>query len=210
MTEAMPRDPSTAKYDVTHPERMPWWHIVKKGEVLRIVDLGGCQAVDTLIYDAYDHEDRYDHQQTILAQKNIFITTGTKLYSTEGEPLMTVIEDTVGNHDTLGGACSAESNTVRFGHDKKHMHNCRDNFLHAAAENGMHKADITCNINLFMNVPVEPNGHLAIVDGVSDPGSHIDLKAERDVLVMISNCPQVNNPCNGYNPTPIRLIVWDE
>jgi hypothetical protein len=207
-TEAT-RDPKAAIYDVTHPKRMPWSHVVKKGQVFRIVDLEGCQAVDTLVYDAHDHKDRYDYQQTILAQKNIFITTGTVLMSTEGEPLMTVVADTVGNHDTLGGACSSESNTVRFGLDKKHMHSCRDNFIHAFAENGMGKADITSNINFFMNVPVEANGHLAIVDGVSSPGDYVDLRAERDVLVLISNCPQVNNPCNAYNPTPIRLIVWD-
>ena len=203
-----PRDPSTARLDVVHPARLPWSHALKAGETLRIVDLEGCQAVDTLFVNAHDTLERYDLQQTIQAQRNIFITTGTKIMSSDGNVMLTVVADTVGNHDTLGGACSGEANSVRFGHDRRHLHSCRDNFLHAFAHHGLGKEDIVGNINFFMNVPVEANGHLAIVDGVSGPGAYVELTAEMDVIVLISNCPQINNPCNGFNPTPIRLIVW--
>ncbi len=195
--------------DIVHPARLSWSHPLGKGQRLRIVDLEGCQAVDTLLYNADDPVERYDLQQTIQAQRAIFVTTGTRLMSNEGRALAVISDDTVGNHDTLGGACSAESNTVRFGLEKRHLHSCRDNFLHAYVSNGLGKDDIVGNINFFMNVPVEQNGHLAIVDGVSRAGSYVEIEAQMNIVVMISNCPQINNPCNGFNPTPIRLTIFD-
>lgn len=196
-----------------HQERVaagiPWYRVVKKGEVIRIIDLLGCQAVDTLFYNAYNHEERYSAPDTIREQGSIFITKGTKLYSSEGNVMLEVLEDTCGNHDTLGGHCSAESNTVRFGHDKKYMHSCRDNYLFAIGELEMNPRDLTNNINFFMNVPVEENGHLAIVDGISKAGDYVEMEAKMDTLVLISNCPQLNNPCNGFNPTPIEILIWE-
>ena len=186
---------------------VPFYRVVKKGQTIRIVDLEGCQAVDTLFYNANDHEERYSASDTIREQGSIFITTGTKLLSNDDNVMLEVIADTCGNHDTLGGHCSAESNTVRFGHDKKYMHSCRDNYLLAIGELEMHPRDLTNNINFFMNVPVEEDGHLAIVDGISKGGDYVEMKAYMDTLVLISNCPQLNNPCNGFNPTPIQIII---
>ncbi|MDY0263719.1 MAG: urea carboxylase-associated family protein [Sulfurospirillum cavolei] len=186
---------------------VPFYHVVKKGQTIRIVDLEGCQAVDTLFYNANDHEERYSASDTIREQGGIFITTGTKLLSNDDNVMLEVTADTCGNHDTLGGHCSAESNTVRFGHDKKYMHSCRDNYLLAIGELEMHPRDLTNNINFFMNVPVEEDGHLAIVDGISKGGDYVEMKAHMDVLILISNCPQLNNPCNGFNPTPIQIII---
>jgi urea carboxylase-associated protein 1 len=167
--------------------------------------------VDTLFYDAADPSDRYSAVDTIRAQGNIFLTTGTRLLSSDGNVLLTIVADTCGRHDTLGGACSAESNSVRYALEKKSMHNCRDSFLLALGRrgNGWTKRDITANINFFMNVPVTPDGKLTFADGVSAPGKYVELRAERDVMVLISNCPQLNNPCNAYNPTPIRLMIWE-
>lgn len=195
-------------YDETVPAGEPWYHVVKAGEVLRIVDLEGCQAVDTLFYNANDVTERYSAPQTIVRQKNIFVETGTELVSNLGNTMMKVISDTCGRHDTLGGACSAESNTVRYALDKLDMHSCRDNYLLALGQMGMDKRDLVSNINFFMNVPVESDGTLAIVDGISAPGSTIELIALMDTLVLISNCPQLNNPCNAFNPTPIRLSIY--
>jgi hypothetical protein len=146
----------------------------------------------------------------MLAQGGIYLSTGSVLRSNEGHALLTIVADTCGRHDTLGGACSAESNQVRYALDKKHMHNCRDSFLLALARygHGMGKRDLPNNINFFMNVPVTPAGELTFADGVSGPGRYVEMRAERDVLVLISNCPQLNNPCNAYNPTPVRLLVW--
>jgi urea carboxylase-associated protein 1 len=201
--------------DAVHDEILPagkgWIHAIKAGQHFRILDLEGNQAVDTLFYDAADPGDRYDAINTIRAQGNIFLTTGTRLVSSEGNVLLTITADTCGRHDTLGGACSAESNTVRYALEKRHMHSCRDSFLlqMAHSREGLTKRDLASNINFFMNVPVTPKGELTFADGVSAPGKYVEMRAERDVLCLISNCPQLNNPCNAYNPTPIRLLIWD-
>jgi urea carboxylase-associated protein 1 len=196
---------------VVHDEvvapRSPWTRVVAAGETLRVVDLEGNQAVDFLCYNAADPDERYSAAETIVGQGNIFLTTGTVLRSNEGNPLMTIVADTCGRHDTIGGACSCESNTVRYGHHTKHQHACVENFLLALAPYGRGKRDLVSNINWFMNVPVLADGTLGIVDGISSPGKYLDLRAEIDVLVAISNCPQINNPCNGFNPTPIRVTV---
>ncbi len=202
-------DPKTAIYDQVVPARHPWAHVVKKGQILRIEDLGGNQAVDFLVYNADDPAERYSAQDTTLTQTNIYLTTGSQLISNDGRAIMTILKDTCGRHDTSGGACSCESNSVRFGLDKKFQHACVENFLTALAPYDLGKRDMVSNINFFMNVPISEDGTLEIVDGISAPGSIVDLQAEMNALVAISNCPQINNPCNAYNPTPIRLMIWD-
>ncbi|MFN3470844.1 MAG: urea amidolyase associated protein UAAP2, partial [Novosphingobium sp.] len=185
----------------------PWLHPVAKGQTLRIVDLEGNQAVDFLIYSAADDAERYSAQDTVAAQGNLFLRTGTTLMSNEGRPMMTIAASAVEYHDTIGGACSCESNTLRYGHHTKAQHACVENFLEANLLEGRGKRDIVSNINFFMNVPVEADGTLGIVDGISAPGLTVDLRAEMDVIVVVSNCPQINNPCNAFNPTPVRMIV---
>jgi uncharacterized protein len=182
-----------------------------KGQRLRIVDLEGNQAVDTLFYNAADPSDRYSSVDTIREQGNVYLSTGTRLLSQQGNLLLTIVADTCGRHDTLGGACAAESNQVRYALEKKHMHNCRDTFLLELAQHhaAMNKRDITSNINFFMNVPLTAEGGLSFEDGVSAPLRYVELRAEMDVLVLVSNCPQLNNPCNAYNPTPVEFLVWD-
>ena len=204
-------DPAHAVFDQKVLAGDGFTHIVKQGQIFRIVDLEGNQAADTLFYDAQDPSNRYSAVDTVREQGNIYLTTGTKLLSTEGDVLMTIVADTCGRHDTLGGACAAESNQVRYAIEKKYMHACRDTFLLTVAccTHDMSKRDITANVNFFMNVPVTPDGKLTFEDGVSGPGRYVEMRAERDVRVLISNCPQLNNPCNGFNPTPIRVLVWD-
>ncbi|MDD3517332.1 MAG: urea carboxylase-associated family protein, partial [Chromatiales bacterium] len=196
-------------YDQELPAGEPWMHVLEHGQVLRILDLHGNQAVDTLFYNAADPGERYDAQLTIREQGNIYLGQGSRLLSNEGNALVTIVEDTCGRHDTLGGACAAESNTVRYALEKKYMHSCRDNYLLALAQwgRGMDKRDLASNVNFFMNVPVTAAGGLTFEDGISAPGKHLDLRAEMDVIVLISNCPQLNNPCNAYNPTPVRLTI---
>jgi uncharacterized protein len=194
-------------HDEVVPARAPWDHAVLRGQTLRIVDLEGNQAVDFLVYNLHDDAERYSFSETIVAQRNIFLTVGSVLLSNEGNPMMTVVDDNVGRHDTIGGACSCESNTLRYGHHTKHQHACVENFLHAQAKHGRGKRDMVSNINWFMNVPVERDGSLGIVDGISAPGKYVELRAEMDCLVVVSNCPQINNPCNGFNPTPIRMTI---
>ena len=205
----MSRDINNATYNEKIAAGVPWSHVVKKGQTLRIIDLKGCQAVDTLFYNANDHEERYSANDTVREQGSIFVTTGTKLISTDDNVMMEVTADTCGNHDTLGGHCSAESNTVRYALDTKYMHSCRDNYLFEIGELEMDPRDLTNNINFFMNVPVTADGGLSFADGVSAPGKYVEMKAAMDVIVLISNCPQLNNPCNAYNPTPIEVLIWD-
>jgi urea carboxylase-associated protein 1 len=204
-------DPAEAVYSLVIPAGEPWMRVIRKGQYFRIVDLWGNQAVDTLFYNARDYADRYSAQDTIREQRNIYLTTGTRLLSTRGTVLMTIVADTCGRHDTLGGACATESNMVRYAIEKRHMHACRNSFLKAVIEweRGMEKRDITSNINFFMNVPVTPEGRLTFEDGISNPGKYVELRAEIDVLAMISNCPQLNNPCNAYDPTPVQVLIWN-
>jgi len=185
---------------------------VRHGQFLRIVDLEGNQAADTLFYNAEDTAERYSAVDTMREQRNIYLGVGTTLMSTEGRAMLRIVADTVGRHDTLGGACASESNTVRYDLERRHMHSCRDSWMLAVVLNeacGLTKRDITHNINFFMNVPVTPDGVLTFEDGLSGPGKYVEMCADMDVLVLISNCPQLNNPCNGYNPTPIEVLVWD-
>ncbi|WP_282340875.1 urea amidolyase associated protein UAAP2 [Pseudomonas sp. PS02288] len=183
---------------------------LKAGQTLRIHDLEGNQAVDTLFFSARNPRERYDAQRTLRKQNRVYLTTGTVLWSNLGNPMLTIVADTCGRHDTLGGACAQESNTVRYALNKRYMHSCRDNFLRASLHDGrLSKPDIAPNINFFMNVPVTPEGGLTFEDGISAPGKYVELRAEMDVIVLISNCPQLNNPCNGWNPTAAELLVWE-
>jgi hypothetical protein len=189
-----------------------WIESLKTGQTLRILDLEGNQAADTLFYNLADPHERYSAMDTIREQGNIYLTAGSTLLSNRGNPLLDIVADTCGRHDTLGGACAAESNTVRYALEKKCMHACRDSWMLAVSrreEFGLSKRDITHNINFFMNVPVTPEGGLTFEDGISDAGKYVELIARMDVLVLISNCPQLNNPCNAYNPTPIEILIWD-
>jgi urea carboxylase-associated protein 1 len=194
--------------DTEVPASASFSALIGAGETLSIIDLGGNQAVDFLVYDAADTANRYSAAATIAAQRSIFLTTGSVLRTGEGAPLMTVVTDTCGRHDTIGGACGQESNVIRYGMHTRHQHACRQTFLQVGAQHGIGARELGHNINFFMNVPVSPNGDLRFADGLSAPGKYVEVQMDRDVLVLISNCPQLNNPCNGWNPTPVRLLGW--
>ena len=206
-----PLDPAAAVFDAIVRAGEPWMKELRQGQTLRIVDLEGNQAVDTLFYNARDPGERYSAVDTLRAQGNLYLTTGSRLLSSQGCAMLVITADTCGRHDTLGGACAAESNQVRYALDRRGMHNCRDNFLSALAQAGipLSKRDLTSNINFFMNVPVTPQGGLTFEDGISAAGRYVEMRALMDVVVLVSNCPQLNNPCNAYNPTPVRMLIWD-
>lgn len=185
---------------------------LKKGQTVRILDLEGNQAADTLFYSADDVSERYSAIDTVREQGNVYLTAGSVLMTNDCNPLLEIVADTCGRHDTLGGACATESNTVRYALEKKCMHACRDSWLLAIAENeelGLSKSDITHNINFFMNVPVTSDGKLSFADGISGAGKYVELTALMDTIILISNCPQLNNPCNAYNPTPVEVLIWN-
>lgn len=199
--------PGEVVLDEIVPARAPWSAVVAAGDVLTIVDLAGNQAVDCLLYSAADTAVRYSAPETIRRQGRIALTTGSVLRADTGLALMTVVADEVGGHDTLGGACSSASNTLRYGPHTSAQHGCMANFLVEGARHGLSARDLASNINWFMNVPVDPDGALGIVDGRSAPGKRVAVRAEVDTLVLVSNCPQINNPCNAFDPTPVRMVV---
>ena len=213
MIVASKRIAEQASYRKVVPAGDYWMEPLKQGQTLRILDLEGNQAADTLFFSLADPTERYSAMDTIREQGNIYLTAGTTLVSNFGNLLLNIVADTCGRHDTLGGACAGESNTIRYALEKKCMHSCRDSWMLAVSQReefGMSKRDITHNINFFMNVPVTPEGGLTFEDGISDAGKYVELTACMDVIVLISNCPQLNNPCNAYNPTPIEVLIWDE
>lgn len=211
MIKASTHSTENAIYSSTIDAGDYWLYRIEAGQTFRIVDSEGNQAADTLFFNADELSERYSMSDTLVGQKNVFLSTGSVLRSNEGRPMLTVVADTCGRHDTLGGACSTESNTVRYSLEKRHMHACRDSWMLAINENpqyGLTKRDITHNLNFFMNVPVTADGGLTFADGLSGKGKYIEMVAEMNILVLISNCPQLNNPCSGYNPTPIEVIIW--
>ncbi|GAC1480088.1 MAG: urea carboxylase-associated family protein [Steroidobacteraceae bacterium] len=204
--------PAAAIYHQVIPAGEYWIHPLKARQTLRIVDVEGNQAADTLFFNAADVAERYSAVDTIREQCNVYLSCGSKLLSTAGNVMAQIVADTVGRHDTLGGACAAESNTVRYSLEKSTMHACRDSYLLAVAEHekfGLGKRDLSHNINFFMNVPVTPDGGLTFADGLSGPGHYVEMRAAMDLVVLISNCPQLNNPCNAYNPTPLEVLIWN-
>ena len=191
------------------PAEAPWSHIIRRGQTLRIIDSEGQQAVDALLYCAENPAERYSAQDTLRMQRSAYVGLGTALVSNKGRVMARITADSCGQHDTSAGCCSCESNAVRFGEQTRYQHACRENFILELSRHGLTKRDIVANLNFFMNVPIDPSGNFTVVDGISAPGNYVDITAEIDVLFVISNCPQINNPCNGFNPTPIRVEITD-
>jgi uncharacterized protein len=208
--ESESRDASTAIYVHDIPAERPWSYVLKTGQTLRIIDSEGQQAVDALLYCFADPSERYSAQDTLRAQGSAYVDIGTRLISNKDRVMARITADTCGRHDTSAGCCSCESNAVRFGEAIKYQHACRENFILELSKYGLGKRDIVANLNFFMSVPIDPNGNFTVVDGVSVPGAYVDVSMEMDVIFVISNCPQVNNPCNAFDPTPIRVMIWDE
>ena len=191
--------------DVIVPARGSWSGIVRKDEILRIVDLEGQQAADFICFSADDKSESYDSTVTVRLSSRPFLQKGDVLYSCLSRPMFTIVEDTIGNHDTICGCCSAEINELRYG--VKGTPSCRANFLRELERHGLDCKSLVPNINFFMNIPFNAKGEFSFAPPRSKPGDHVDLTAQMDVLAVISNCPQVLNPANNFNPTPIRVVL---
>jgi uncharacterized protein len=209
LAAASPDHESKAAYIHDIPAERPWSRVLKRGQTLRIIDSEGQQAVDALLYSVDDPAERYSAQDTLRVQGSAYVGLGTRLVSNKGRVMARITADSCGRHDTSAGCCSCESNAVRFGEPTKYQHACRENFILELSKHGLTKRDIVANLNFFMNVPIDERGNFTVADGISAPGNYVDITADIDVIFVISNCPQVNNPCNGFNPTPIRVVIWD-
>lgn len=180
---------------------------LREGQTLRIVDLEGKQVPDLVCFNLADPGERLSTNNSRLVQKRWLLTTGDALYSDEGRPMLRIAEDTVGIHHASAGCCNEPANYLRYG--VRGTPNCLDNLAAASAPLGLTKKQIPGAFCPFMNVVQHPDGGYEIQEPTSRPGDHIDLTAEMDLFVAISNCPQDKNPCNGFNPTPLRLVVFD-
>jgi urea carboxylase-associated protein 1 len=192
--------------DVVVAPGEPWSDIIRKGEILRIVDIEGQQAVDFICFNAKNVNETYDNTVTVRLASRPFLRKGDVLYSNLANPMFTMIEDTIGNHDTICGCCSAEINFLRY--QVKNTPSCRANFLRELSKHGLDSRSLVPNVNFFMNIPFDANGEFQFKAPLSRPGDHVDLAAEMDCLAMISNCPQILNPANNFNPTPVRMVTF--
>ena len=193
-------------YEKKVTAKSSWSGIVKKGQRLKITDLEGQQAVDFLCYNNNDRSDRYSATNTVKVQGNIYVGLGTILYSDSGIPLLEVVEDTIGRHDTVYGCCSNPNNMLRYGVET--TESCYTNFETELLKLGMGKEAIVPNVNWFMSVPVLEDGSAGVDNVVQQRNSYVTLLAKTDTLVALSNCPQMHNPCNGYNPTPVKVEIY--
>ena len=193
-------------YEKTVTAKSSWSGIVNKGQRLKITDLEGQQAVDFLCYNNNDRSDRYSATNTVKLQGNIYVGLGSILYSDSGIPLLEVVEDTIGQHDTVYGCCSNPNNMLRYGVET--TESCYSNFEKEISKLGMSKEAIVPNVNWFMSVPVLEDGSAGVDNVVQQPNSYVTLLAKTETLVVLSNCPQMHNPCNGYNPTPVKVEIY--
>ncbi len=184
----------------------PWSGRIQRDEFLVLIDLEGQQAIDFLCYNADDPEERYHAPNTIKLQGNIYLGRESILRSVRARKMMTIVEDSCGGHDTIFGCCSFELDDVRYG--QRNPRACQQNFESELARHGLGASAVVPNVNFFMRVPVLADGSATIADGWSGPGDHVTLRAEMDVLVVISNCPEALNPATGAGPSPVRAIRY--
>lgn len=198
-------DPTLILWDEIIPGGAYWSRVIQRGTTLRIVDLEGSRGLSMLCYDADNGVERYNAADTAKIQFNAFLKKGMVLYSDMGRVLFSLTEDTCGHHDTLAGCSNVATNAAKYGDDSR---NSRDNFLLALTKRNMGKKDIMPNLNLFSQVAIEPDGSMTWVEGASQAGCFVDLRAEMNVLAILSNCPHVLDPVTAYDPKPIRVVVW--
>ena len=181
---------------------------MQRGQVLRIIDLEGQQCADLIAFNLRNLEERIHNARAVRLNGSYKPTTGHMLYSDDCNPMFKIIADTLGENYAGDSMCSEEMNFIRYGvHGTR---NCRDNLALAVQPWGITKHQLPGAFAPFMSVTFTPEGGNAIAPGKSRPGDYIDLKAEMDLLVAISNCPQDLNPINGWNPTALEIILYEE
>ena len=200
--------PGPAHRDETVPAKGVTAFELQAGQTVRIEDLEGRQAVDLICYNLDNLDEKFWAAHTAKLNGTIYVTTGHVLYSDMVRPMMSILKDTLGVNDVICGSCSFALDAVRYGTDLA-APGCMDLFEEGIAPWGLKRKDVPMCFNIFLDYPVQDEGHVVLDrDAGSRPGDHIDLRAEMNLLVVITACPQVTNPCNAHNPTPIRVAVY--
>ena len=204
--------------EILHQERLRggqmWSGTIRRGHALRLTDVEGSATVAALFYNADHPLERYNMPDTLKAQYTARLTQGYVLYSDMGRILMSVIEDGCGWHDTISGAMDAGLSLQRHGDGtyqelRNDFHrNTRDNFLIALAKHGLGKRDLVANLNFFVKIAVDESGRLSWVPGNSRPGAAVVLRAEMNVLAVLSNTPHPLDPKKTYSPRPVELAIY--
>ncbi|MFB3073511.1 MAG: DUF1989 domain-containing protein [bacterium] len=179
---------------------------IRKGEIFRIIDIEGKQVADFVIFNLNRLDERLSPENTVNLNRQVYPRLGYSLFSDESGRLMTIVADTCGVHDMLAGACSRFTNELRYG--VPNSPNCRDNFATALKPWGLAWKDIPYNMNVFMNCPIQPDGNYTIEEPKSKAGDYVDFRADMDVLVAMSNCPQERNACNAFKLKPLRVMHY--
>jgi uncharacterized protein YcgI (DUF1989 family) len=180
---------------------------VTRGQVVRIVDVEGQQAVDVVAYNLHATDEALSTEITVLILRTSNPSTGHTLYSTEWHPMLTIVADTVRTNYLPGAICSDEANFFRYG--IRGTLNCRDNLALAVAPWGISKRQVQGALGAFINMAYLPDGRTEIQYPISRAGDYVEVRAEMDLLIGVSACPQVRNPCNAYNPTPVGVVLFD-
>jgi len=201
--------------DDTVPPGAYWSGVIPRWVTVRVTDVEGRGAAALLAYNARQPSERYNAPDTTKVQNMIFLTTGLVLLSDLGRVLFSITGDTCGNHETLSGGTTPGSVVDRYGPDGTYLrlHNERytndhDNFVAAVGRHGLDERDVVPNVNLFSRVEVADDGALRWVPGVSAPGAWVDLRAEQDVLAVLSATPHVLDPNPAWQPGHLRVTVW--
>lgn len=190
-----------------------WSRVLRRGQTLCLTDVEGGASVAALFYNADDLCERYNMPDTLKAQQIARLTQGFVLYSDMGRVLCSVVADTVGWHDTVTGHLDARTTLEKYGEGSYQKlrndfyRNTRDNFLTELGKYGMGKRDIVANVNFFVKIVADAEGGLSFVPGHSKAGGHVELRAELNTLVVLSNTPHPMDPNPSYAPKPVGLTI---
>jgi urea carboxylase-associated protein 2 len=189
-----------------------WSRVLRRGQTLRLVDLEGGAAVAALFYNADELGERYNMPDTLKAQQIARLTQGFVLYSDMGRVLCSVVSDSVGWHDTITGHATRAQTAKKYGEGtyqalrNDFYRNTRDNFLVELGKYQLGKRDLVANLNFFVKVGVDAQGALSW-QSQAKAGDHVELRAELNTLVVLSNTPHPLDPGKDYAPKPVGLLL---
>src|SRR5262245_54059967 len=194
-------------FDKTIPASTATAFPMAKGQILRVVDVEGQQAADIIAYKRDATTEGLSTEVTVQILRTSNPSTGQTLYSIEWNPMLAIVADTIRTNYLPGEICSDEANFFRYG--VRGTVNCRDNLAAAVAPWGITKAQVHGAFAAFLNMGFLPDGRTTIQEPISKPGDYVEIRAEMDIVIAVSACPQVLNGCNAYNPTPLGVVLYE-